>query len=121
MKVTISAQFPNKSAYLACLPDKVTYFYAHDGQPLTEEHADKMESILAFHVDNGIDPIFLLNERIVDENQPCEAEAQIDLNLWTNDGEPRYTMRDIKTGEVLAESSGNRGGRPRKTSLKTSL
>jgi hypothetical protein len=120
--VTISAKFADLANYHACNLQSLTFSYLDNGQPLSEEDQEKVDLIMGYYFEHDICPIFIPLERIVDDTQPFEAEALIELNKWTNEGLPRFNHRDIRTGASLGLPCGNGGGRPEgsKTALETS-
>jgi hypothetical protein len=119
--VKITAMFKDRESLSACapVPGTVKFAYDKDGLPLTEKDSKKAEKVTEHYLNSHTYPVFLPVDDIKDD-APFVAEAWLNLNLWTNTGLPRFTMKDIRTGKVLTVATGNGGGRPRKTSLKTS-
>ncbi len=89
------------------------YGYDAEGPQLTAEDAAKVARIMDFYQSHNSSLIFFVEEYKADPNDELEAQAMLDLNLWSNAGEPRFTITDINTGRKL-KAAGNGGGRPRK-------
>lgn len=108
--VTISAKFASKADYLNQSPASVKYFYEFDGKPLNSTHAKKVERIAGWFAENDRYPVFVPLVTVTDESKDIEAEAWIDLNLWTNTNpaKPRFNMTDLNTGKRSKGASGNR-------------
>lgn len=112
--VTIKATFKDNAHYAANHAENIQFVYDNDKQPLSAADAAKIDKITSFYVKNNIFPRFF----IVNDGEPLEGEAWIDLNKWSNDGKPRFIM-ELPDGKTLP-ASGNGGGRPWKTSPETS-
>jgi hypothetical protein len=112
--VTISARFASRADYLANTPESVKFFYAETGKVLSPTHAKKIERITAYQLAHDLYPVFVTEETVSDDSSGFEAEAWIDLNVWSNKGIPRFKIRDITTGKPFNTPCCNTGVRPSK-------
>jgi len=110
--VNARATFKDKTHFLNQHPELVEFSYLDDGTPLTAEHADKINKITEYYLNNDIYPVFIPEDRITDNNKSVIAEATFDLHKWTNEGLPKFNLKDIQTGKSIDGLSHAKGGRP---------
>jgi hypothetical protein len=90
--VIITANFASPADFRGCNPSKVSY-------SLNQKDSAKLDKVLEYHLNHDLFPQFVPVDPVKD-GSPVEAFTWFDLNLWSNDGLPKFKMRD-EHGKVI--------------------